>query len=75
MSFEADNLLVFVTFSSDEDTVAWSSHCKRALDRLMPVNLDKVRRIRVLHALENFVDDGHRFFTAGVIARDDADVG
>ena len=71
----AFNLLIgLMSLAHQHDDIVLLRMCKCPVDRLRTVHDDLHRRIRILHALENIIDDGLRLLGARIIARYNAEV-
>ena len=67
-------LIGLMSLAHQHDDIVLLCVCKCPVDRLRTIDNDLHRRIRILHALENVINDGLRLLGARIIARYNAEV-
>ena len=67
-------LIGLMSLAHQHDDIVLLCVCKCPVDRLRTIDNDLHRRIRILHALENIIDDGLRLLGARIIARYNAEI-
>src|ERR1700722_20153590 len=69
-----ENLIVLMTFSREQNDVARARLIHRQRDRLLPVGLDEIFRVRLLQADNDVVDDLQRIFCSRIIVGEDRQI-